>query len=499
MDSKNLNGVNLSNGNTNDVISPDNRSEPQVPQSNQPIRIAIVGGGIAGVCLALGIFNRQKNLHAPRIKLHIYETAPRFSEIGAGVAFGYNAQRALFGLDERLRKVYGGFETRNADSNRAQSKSNVSLNGDEAIGVQDLAKETYFRIIMGIDHRDEQLRENEGYVSGKEVCEIFCLGGFSSVHRARFLDEVVKLLVEAGFDMEKDVTFGAKLVNVAEESDGSGIRMMFAGGHSAVTDAIVGCDGIRSTVRRLVLGHDAGQPVFSGKYAYRGLIPMDQAVSQLGDRLARNAHHHVGYDGHVLTFPIEKGKIMNVVAFRTKKDGIWENDQEWIQSATREDMEHDFERWGKHVKAILNMMEKKDMWALFDHPTAATYHKGGRVCLVGDAAHASTPHQGSGAGMAVEDAYLLSWLLAEARTSSDLEAIFEVFESTRKTRTEQLVRSSREQANLYDFQGTDVRDNVQRLAEVLPSRWDWIWDHDVETERMAALQDLAIRLAEIKK
>lgn len=485
---------NWPNGGSSNLASPNDGLEPHLSPSTQPIRIAIVGGGIAGVCLALGIFNRQKSLKSPRIKLHIYETAPRFSEIGAGVAFGYNAQRALFGLDERLRKVYGGFETRNANSNRAKHESSHNMNGSKATQAGDLEKETYFRIIMGVDHSNEQLRQEEGYVAGKEVCEIFCPGGFSSVHRARFLDEVVKLLVEAGFDMEKDVTFGAKLVNVAEEADGIGVRMTFANGSTAITDAIVGCDGIRSTVRKLVLGQNAGQPVFSGKYAYRGLIPMNQAVSLLGDHLARNAHHHVGYDGHVLTFPIEKGKVMNVVAFRTKKDNAWENDREWIQPATREDMEHDFEGWGVNVKAILRMMEKQDMWALFDHPPATTYHNGGRICLIGDAAHASTPHQGSGAGMAVEDAYLLSWLLAEAKTSNDLKAVFEVFEDTRKARTEHLVRSSREQANLYDFQGTNVHDNVHKLADVLPSRWDWIWDHDVEAEKAVALQDLNVRL-----
>lgn len=49
----------------------------------------------------------------------------------------------------------------------------------------------------------------------------------------------------------------------------------------------------------------------------------------MGDELARNSQMYVGYHGHVLTFPIEKGEIMNVGAFRTKRDGKWK-DENWV-------------------------------------------------------------------------------------------------------------------------------------------------------------------------
>lgn len=44
-------------------------------------------------------------------------------------------------------------------------------------------------------------------------------------------------------------------------------------------------------------------PVYTHKYAYRGLIPMERARKELGDDLAQNAKMHMGQDGHVLTFP----------------------------------------------------------------------------------------------------------------------------------------------------------------------------------------------------
>ena len=56
---------------------------------------------------------------------------------------------------------------------------------------------------------------------------------------------------------------------------------------------------------------------FTGKYAYRGLIPMSDAVEALGP-VARRSHMIWGYDGHLICFPVEQGRTLNVVAFRTQ-------------------------------------------------------------------------------------------------------------------------------------------------------------------------------------
>ena len=63
------------------------------------LRVAIVGGGIGGVLLAIGF---QKHIH---IDAQLYESAPSFGEIGAGVSIGPNAQRALQLIDPRARAV----------------------------------------------------------------------------------------------------------------------------------------------------------------------------------------------------------------------------------------------------------------------------------------------------------------------------------------------------------------------------------------------------------
>jgi salicylate hydroxylase len=257
------------------------------------------------------------------------------------------------------------------------------------------------------------------------------------------------------------------------------MQIRFKDGSTAEADAVVGCDGIKSQVRRMLLGKDspAARAQFTGKYAYRGLIPMDKAVDLLGDELARNSQMYFGYHGHMLTFPIERGKTMNVVAFKTSKTGKWE-DERWVVPMKREEMEKDFEDWGQDVKSVLSLMEKTDLWALFDHPPAETYYRG-RVCLLGDAAHASTPHQGSGAAMALEDAYVLSGLLGQVKEVDGIEEAFSVYDATRRERTQKLVITSREGGQMYELENKDISDDVEKLRHNLDSRQRWIWDHDL--------------------
>jgi salicylate hydroxylase len=156
-------------------------------------------------------------------------------------------------------------------------------------------------------------------------------------------------------------------------------------------DAVVGCDGIKSRVRPILMkmigDEKAVNPQFSGKYAYRGLIPMDEAVEALGE-IARRSHMWYGYDGHFVCFPVDKGKTMNVVAFRTKFDGKWES-PDWILPATVEEALEDFKDFSPSIKKMVSSLRKPDKWMLFEHPPAKSYcDEDGKICLLGDCAHA---------------------------------------------------------------------------------------------------------------
>lgn len=141
---------------------------------------------------------------------------------------------------------------------------------------------------------------------------------------------------------------------------------------------------------------------------------------------------------------------------------------------------------------------QNDIWALFNHPPASTYvSDDGRVCLIGDAAHATTPHKGSGAGMAIEDAYILGNLIAQALAGDDVDAgkaiaaAFRVYDATRRERTQRLVEDSRETGIIYDLEHPQFGADKEKLKETLLTRMDWVWEHDVEKELISSSDKLS--------
>ena len=261
------------------------------------------------------------------ISCTLYESAAAFAEIGAGVSFGPNAVRAMSLIDPDIKKGYDRIATGNAWPEK---------------------KNFWFEFNLGPKENGWKDLEAPGK-EGQQIAQVVALDvGQSSVHRAHFLDVLVKLVPDGV------AQFGKRVDKVEKK----GLKMMltFQDGSTAEADAVIGCDGVKSRTRKILLGedHKSTNPTFTGKYAYRGLIPMEKAAKALGDALARNSQMYLGRHGHVLTFPIENGETMNVVAFQTKMDGKWE-DERWVLPMKKEDMFSDFEGWGDSVEQIISV------------------------------------------------------------------------------------------------------------------------------------------------
>jgi salicylate hydroxylase len=129
---------------------------------------------------------------------------------------------------------------------------------------------------------------------------------------------------------------------------------------------------------------------------------------------------------------------------------------------------------------FFQLMEAPERWALFDHlPGASTYAKN-NFCLLGDAAHATTPHCGAGAGFAIEDAHLLSGLLTPDLIQSvdDVQHAFRAYDEMRRPRCEELVKKSRANGMLFDLQdGGDVTED--ELWGDLEKKMQWVWNVDL--------------------
>ena len=229
---------------------------------------------------------------------------------------------------------------------------------------------------------------------------------------------------------------------------------------------------------------------------------MTTAVEIMGDDTPRTSQMYMGYHGHVLMFPIANGTLMNgnkvakgpnlvltnsslVVAFSSRT--TWP-EAEWVVKTSREDMLKDYEGWNPKVLEILANLQSPDIWALFNHlPAPKYYSEKPLICLVGDAAHASTPHQGAGAGMCIEDVYILSSVLAKCQNNNDLKGAFEAYDAVRRPRSQKLVKTSQEAGMLWEFEGQDVGDDLAALQQNALKRMDWIWDHDIREDMAEAI------------
>lgn len=140
-------------------------------------------------------------------------------------------------------------------------------------------------------------------------------------------------------------------------------------------------------------------------------------------------------------------------------------------------------------------MPDPSQWAIFEHPPISTFCQS-RVAILGDAAHASTPHQGAGAGQAIEDAHVLAELLGDARVTSgpDVVAAFRAYDEVRRPRSQRVVTSSKENAYLLCLCMDGVRDDEAKLKETFEQRLRWLWDLDVSDQVEQARGRMAVYL-----
>lgn len=220
--------------------------------------------------------------------------------------------------------------------------------------------------------------------------------------------------------------------------------------------------------------------MFAGEYAYRTMLERQLANEILTHDLAGNGNIYCGKRGYIITYPVDQGKLVNVVAIKRKDDLIWEHD-DWLAPCPQETMVEDFKDWGEPLRKLIAEIKDTKQWALFDAPNASTFCSG-RICLVGDAAHASTPNQGAGAGMAFEDAYVLSTLLGRNEAKENIRDVFLAFDAVRRPRTQRLVATSRSAGEVYELIHHGIGEDLAKVKENLESRHEWIWKEDLPGE-----------------
>ena len=317
--------------------------------------VAIVGGGIGGLVLALGLRERG-------IAFEVYEQADEVREIGAAVALSANGTRELrrLGLGDEVEAVSvvpSALVIRRWDSGE--------IVADHPIGRGGAYEATFGAPYYGV-HRVALLRALADRV------------GHEHLH------------------------LGHGCVGIDEHD--SHVELRFAGGSSAEADLVVGADGVHSVIRPHVAGPVRGR--YSGTVGYRGLVPVD-AMPSLPDPTP--LQFWAGPGRHLLHYAIDGGRTVNFLAVVRVPE--WTNDA-WMEECAVTDAVEAFAGWHPAVTEMIGGTKVGARWALHDLEPLDRWHTD-RVVLMGDAAHAMVPHQGQGANQTIEDAVVLADCLGD--------------------------------------------------------------------------------------
>ncbi|TGO59536.1 hypothetical protein BOTNAR_0160g00120 [Botryotinia narcissicola] len=438
---------------------------PPALKPSEPLQIAIIGAGLTGLSLALSISALPLNQHS-YLQYTIYESHQHYSEIGAGIGFGASGHRIMKLLHPEFWENYKAIANWGEDDVWWDF-----IVGDKVGNSQGLADEKWE------GKRIAQVRMKEG----RE--------GQSTAHRRSLMDILIKLLPSSC-----DVRFGKRLTAISSSNSdskqpNSKVTLEFQDGTTSAADLVIGADGVKSLCRDIVLtptsNAEALKARFTGKIAYRGLIPMEEARAKIGEK-ADQRMFYLGHGGHVVSFPVEGGKSMNIVAFANREEGAWEGG--WVRENVGEELERDYldGRWGDDVEGIMRLIKSPSYWATFYHPPAQTFHHPSLpILLIGDAAHTTAPHFGQGAGLGIEDVYILTKLLSHLVSTShssspspNLRALFTAYTQIRQPRATTAVSSANYYARMLDMEDPVISDNLPLIAEKVRGIAKTIWGYD---------------------
>ena len=120
-------------------------------------------------------------------------------------------------------------------------------------------------------------------------------------------------------------------------------------------------------------------------------------------------------------------------------------------------------------------------------PVAPFYNKG-RVVMMGDAAHATTPYQGQGAGQAIEDSLVLATVLSKVKNPSEIPNAFAAFDQVRRPRSQKITVTSREMGYLAAMMKEDTGDDIDKMGKQLSARMHWAWHRDLAAQNREAVE-----------
>jgi 2-polyprenyl-6-methoxyphenol hydroxylase-like FAD-dependent oxidoreductase len=373
------------------------------------MHIAIAGGGIAGLCLAL-------NLHGRGISCHVYERAPDIKELGVGITLLPHAMRefAALGLEHEL----------------------------EGTGIENLESCFYNRFGQLI------YQEARGRSAGYHSPEV-------GIHRGRLH---LVLLAAARRRLGEDrIVTDRKVVGFTQDTSGVGVSLEQTSTGArladARADALIACDGINSTIRKALYPSDT--VAFAGINTWRG-------VTRHKPFLTGRSYVRVGSirTGKIVIYPIVDSldnagtQLINWMA-EIQSETFEKND--WNEAGALKDFYHIYKDWTfdwLDVAALIRNADQILEYPMVDKDPIERWTFG-RVTLAGDAAHPMYPRGSNGAAQSAIDARTIADCLAR---ESDLEAALRAYDAERVGPANRVVLTNR--SNPPDFINVRVEEII---------------------------------------
>lgn len=244
-------------------------------------------------------------------------------------------------------------------------------------------------------------------------------------------------------------------------------HLVFTDGGMITGDVIIGADGVWSNVRRSIQQEVAA---FSGRIAWRTTIPIENTPKGISKE---TVGLWLGPDGHVLSYPIEAGRTLNIVAIQ---QGEWLT-KSWSVPGEKGELADYFAGWAQPVQELLTLPADWLKWALCAVSPRNAWQNG-QVALLGDAAHAMLPFMAQGAVMSLEDAVVLAHQLKDA-TCDTVPLALQEYEQQRKQRVAKVWDLSVQQGRIYHMSGPMrlARNAVMgTMGGLIAKRYDWLYD-----------------------
>jgi 5-methylphenazine-1-carboxylate 1-monooxygenase len=382
------------------------------------MEVAIIGGGVGGLATAL-------YLQREGVACTVYESAPRFSELGVGINLQPHAIRLLdeLGLMAALAKV----------------------------AVE--PKETCFF------NRHGQLihREKLGRAAGYQWPQF-------SIHRGDLHDAFLAAVRERVGP--QSVILGRRCVGVEQDEDRVTLHWQDAQGRNAGAthaDVAIACDGVHSTIRRQFYP-DEGSFVFGGINMWRGSTRYRPILSGASVILAGSLSF-----GKLVIYPMrDHGDGTQLINWNVEIRSDVEAPNDWNKNGHLEDFLWRYDNSHFEWLDVQDLLKQADMvleYPMVDRDPIPRWSFG-RVTLLGDAAHPMYPRSGNGAAQSIIDGSVLAHLLATMPPVAALAA----YEAERLEKTNRIVVASRTSPPdlvIETVEGMTKGERFDRLEDVI--------------------------------